>query len=80
MILSFVTTQCLGAVLVTTTILAQSPKFDTSVSSDETTSITAEMILDRAIERTETQDESGLELDFESIVLYTVENLTAMAK
>jgi len=74
-ILSFVTTQCLGAVLVTTTILAQSPKPDTSVSSDEPTSITAEMILDRAIERTEAQDESGLELNFESMVLYTVEKL-----
>ena len=74
-ILSFVTTQSLGAVLVTTAILAQSPKPDTSVSSDEPTSITAEMILDRAIERSEAQDESGRELDFESIVLYTIEKL-----
>ena len=74
-ILSFVTAQCLGIVLATTTILAQSPKLDTPASSDEPTSITAEMILDRAIERIETQDESGLELNFESIVLYTVEKL-----
>mgnify|MGYP001989537925 CR=1 FL=1 len=73
--LSFVTAQCLGVVLATTTILAQSPKLDTPASSDEPTSITAEMILDRAIERTETQDKSGLELGFESIVLYTVEKL-----
>ena len=74
-ILSFVTAQCLGGVLATTTILSQSPKLDTPASSDEPTSITAEMILDRAIERIETQDESGLELNFESIVLYTVEKL-----
>ena len=80
-ILSFVTTQSLGAVLVTTEILAQSPKPDTSVSSDEAireanqNRATAEMILDRAIERSEAQDESGRELDFESIVLYTVEKL-----
>ncbi len=74
-ILSFVTTQCLGIALVTTTMLAQSPKLDTSVSSDEPTSITAEMVLDHAIGRGEMQDESGLELDFESIVLYTVEKL-----
>ena len=73
--LSFVTAQCLGVALATTTILAQSPKLDTPASSDEPTSITAEMILDRAIERTETQDKSGLELGFESIVLYTVEKL-----
>ena len=73
--LSFVTAQCLGVVLATTTMLAQSPKLDTPASSDEPTSITAEMILDRAIERTETQDKSGLELGFESIVLYTVEKL-----
>ena len=76
-ILSFVTTQSLGAVLVTTEILAQSPKPDMSGSSDEANQnrATAEMILDRAIERSEAQDESGRELDFESIVLYTVEKL-----
>ncbi len=80
-ILSFVTAQCLGFALVTTTILAQSPQPDTSVSSDEAireadqNRATAEMILDRAIERSEAQDESNRELDFESIVLYTVEKL-----
>ena len=48
--LSFVTAQCLGVVLATMTILAQSPKLDTPASSDEPTSITAEMILDMSNE------------------------------